>query len=283
MGRGLAAILPTREGAGQPALREIALDLIRPNADQPRKEFSGEALLALSESIKARGILQPIVVRPLPGGSYELVAGERRWRAARMAGLEQVPAIVRDTEETERLELALIENMAREDLNPIEQARACSALIEDLGMNREEVARRVGRSRSHLSNLVRLLDLPDEALDLLAAGDLSEGHGRGLLMVRDHDTRKALARKAAADGWSVRETERRAREANDEVGPRRQKARGVPADLSEALAAASDTLSTALGYDVKVRARGGRFLVEFEVDEPGEAVALAERLLRRAA
>ena len=283
MGRGLAAILPAREGGGEPALREIALDLIRPNADQPRKEFSGEALLALSESIKARGILQPIVVRPLPGGTFELIAGERRWRAARMAGLDQVPAIVRDTKEAERLELALIENMAREDLNPIEQARACSALIDDLGMNREEVARRVGRSRSHLSNLVRLLDLPDEALDLLAAGDLSEGHGRGLLMVRDHDIRKALARKAAAEGWSVRETERRAREANDEVGPRRQKARGVPADLSEALAAASDTLSTALGYDVKVRARGGRYLVEFEVDEPGEAVALAERLLRRAA
>lgn len=283
MGRGLAAILPARDSAGQPALREIALDLIRPNAEQPRKEFSGEALLALSESIKARGVLQPIVVRPLPGGSYELIAGERRWRAARMAGLEQLPAIVRDTEETERLELALIENMAREDLNPIEQARACSALIEDLKMNREEVARRVGRSRSHLSNLVRLLDLPDEALDLLAAGDLSEGHGRALLMVRDHDARKELGRKAAADGWSVRETERRAREANDEVGPRRQKARGVPADLSEALGAASDTLSAALGYEVKVRARGGRYLVEFEVDEPGEAVTLAERLLRRAA
>jgi ParB family chromosome partitioning protein len=282
MGRGLAAILPA-EAAGVSALREVALELIRPNEQQPRKEFSGEGLLALSESIKARGILQPIVVRPLPGGSYELIAGERRWRAARMAGLDQIPAIVRDTEETERLELALIENMAREDLNPVEQARACSALIEDLEMPREEVARRVGRSRAHLTNLVRILDLPDEALDMVAAGDLTEGHGRALLMARDHTVRRDLARRAAADGWSVRETERQAREANDEVAPRRQKARGVTADLAEALAAASDTLSAAIGYEVRVRARGGRYLVEFEVDGPGEAVSLAERLLRRAA
>ena len=282
IGRGLAAILPS-SGSAQPALREVPLDLIRANPNQPRKEFSGEALMALSESIKARGVLQPIVLRPLPGGNYELIAGERRWRASRMAGLDTIPAVVRDTEDAERLELALIENMAREDLNPVEAARACSALTDDLGLSREEVARRVGRSRAHLTNLVRLLGLPDEALDLLAAGDLTEGHGRAILVTRDHGMRRDLARAAAAEGWSVRETERRAREANDEVGPRRRKARGVPADLAEALAAASDTLSAALGHEVRVRARGGRFRVEFELEDPREAVALAERLLRRAA
>ena len=191
---------------------------------------------------------------------------------------------MRDTEDGDRLELALIENMAREDFNPVEQARACSTLVEDLGMT-QRGARRAGwaAATSRLSNLIRLLDLPDEALDLLAAGELTEGHGRALLMARDNEVRKELTRACAAEGWSVRETERRARAANDEVGPRRQKARGLPADLSEALGAASDTLSAAIGYEVRVRARGGRYLVEFELDEPGEAVALAERLLRRAA
>src|SRR5687767_15453047 len=163
----------------------MSVDLIRPNAQQPRKEFGGEALLALSESIKARGILQPLVVRPLPGGEYELIAGERRLRAAKLAGLEQVPALVRDTDDTDRLELALIENMAREDLNPVEEARACSLLVEELGLTREDVGRRVGRSRVAVSNLLRILDLPDDVLDLLAEGTLTEGHGRALLMASD--------------------------------------------------------------------------------------------------
>jgi len=177
MGRGLAALLANGGTGNQPAFREVALELIRPNPKQPRHEFDGESLLALSESIKARGVLQPIVVRPLPGGSYELIAGERRLRAAKLAGLEQVPAIVRDTEEGERLELALIENMAREDLNPIEEARACATLVDDLGVTKEELGRRVGRSRVAISNSVRLLDLPDEAQAMIQAGELSAARG----------------------------------------------------------------------------------------------------------
>src|SRR4051794_2743435 len=182
MGRGLAAILsssPAREEAG---LREIPTELISPNPRQPRREFDDDALLALAESIKARGILQPVVVRPLPGGSYELIAGERRLRAAVIAGVKTVPAVVRDTDESERLELALIENMARQDLNPIEEARACATLVEDLGISKEEVGRRVGRSRAAVSNLVRMLELPDEALAMVEAGELSGGHGRALLL-----------------------------------------------------------------------------------------------------
>src|SRR3954453_1368550 len=138
MGRGLAAILssgPREEATG---LRELAVEVISPNPAQPRRDFDDQALLALAESVKARGILQPLVVRPLPGGSYELVAGERRLRAAKIAGLEHVPAVVRETDEAERLELALIENMARQDLNPVEEARACATLVEDLGMTKEE-------------------------------------------------------------------------------------------------------------------------------------------------
>src|SRR5215216_724269 len=166
MGRGLAAILP-RPGKVEDSLREIPLDLIQPNARQPRRTFDQVRLAELAESIRTRGVLQPIVVRPLAGGTYELVAGERRLRAARMAELETVPALVRDTEDGERLELALAENMAREDLNPIEEARACATLVEDLGLTKEDVGRRVGRSRVAISNLIRMLELPDEALEMI--------------------------------------------------------------------------------------------------------------------
>ncbi len=212
MGRGLSAILP-RSAREEQGLRDIALELIAPNPNQPRRHFDEDALAKLSESIRLRGVLQPIVVRPLAAGTYELVAGERRLRAARIAELQTVPALVRDAEEGERLELALAENMAREDLNPIEEARACATLVEDLGLTKEDVGRRVGRSRVAVSNLIRLLDLPDDVLELIETGELSEGHGRALLTCKDHDTRRSLALAARDEGWSVRETERRAREA----------------------------------------------------------------------
>src|SRR3954454_17747449 len=172
MGRGLAAILSTSARA-ETGLRDIPTELIRPNPSQPRREFDDEALLALAESVKARGILQPIVVRPLDGGRYELIAGERRLRAAVIASLGQVPAIVRLTDESERLEDALIENMARPVLNPIEAARACATLVEDLGLTKEEVGRRVGRSRVAVSNLIRMLELPDESLTMIEGGALA--------------------------------------------------------------------------------------------------------------
>src|SRR4051812_46450543 len=216
MGRGLAALLsPAELGGGEheSELRQIPLELIKPNPQQPRQEFDESALLSLAESIRERGVLQPVLVRPVYGGTYELVAGERRWRAAKLAELESVPAVVRPQDDAASLELALIENMAREDLNPIEEARACTLLVEELGLTREDIGRRVGRSRVAVSNLLRLLDLPDEVIDLLAAGHLSEGHGRALLMAPDHDDRRRLARAAVQEGWSVRQTEARARTA----------------------------------------------------------------------
>jgi ParB family chromosome partitioning protein len=283
MGRGLAAILSA--GAGEPTgLREIPVDLIRPNPTQPRREFDEEALIALSESVKARGILQPVVVRPLAGGEYELIAGERRLRAAKLAGLELVPAIVRETAESERLELALIENMAREDLNAVEEARACATLVEDLGLTKEELGRRVGRSRVAVSNLIRMLELPDEVLAMIESGELSGGHGRALLLVKDQTQRLRLARDARGGRWSVRETERRAREIED--GPRRRRDLGpivIHPDLEDALGAAEDALSAALGREVRVRPRASGYRVEFELDHPREGVDMAERLLRRSA
>jgi ParB family chromosome partitioning protein len=224
------------------------------------------------------------VVRPLDAGDYELIAGERRLRAAVIAGLGQVPAIVRETDESERLELALIENMARQDLNAIEEARACATLVEDLGITKEEVGRRVGRSRVAVSNLIRMLELPDEALAMVESGELSGGHGRALLLVKDQAHRLRLAREARGAGWSVRETERRAREVED--GPRRRRDPGpivIHPDLEDALGAAEDALSAALGREVRVRPRASGYRVEFELDHPREGVDLAERLLRRQA
>src|SRR3954466_509959 len=268
MGRGLSAILPTSTQREEPGMRDIPVELIDPNPSQPRRDFDEEALVALSEAIKARGLLQPVVGRPLAGGRYELIAGERRLRAARLAELERVPAIVRPTEESERLELALIENMARENLNPIDEARACATLVEDLGLTKEDVARRVGRSRVAVSNLIRTLELPDEAVAMIERGELTEGHGRALLLCKDHGDRLMLAREARRAGWSVRETERRAREAAE--GPAERRPRSpvvVHPDLADVIAAAEDSLSAALGREVKVRRKGDSFHVEFEVDD----------------
>jgi ParB family transcriptional regulator, chromosome partitioning protein len=282
MGRGLAAILPRGQG-GEQGLREIPVDLISPNPRQPRRAFDEAALAELAESIRARGLLQPIVVRGLPGGRYELVAGERRLRAARMAELETIPAMVRDADERDQLDMALAENMARVDLNPVEEARACAMLVEDLGLTKEEVGRRVGRSRVAISNLIRLLDLPEEALELIERGALSEGHGRAILLCKDHAARRALALDARNGAWSVRETERRAREATTgrTSEGRRPTGPATHPDLEDALAAAEDALTAALGCDVRVRARGERCRVELDLHSPADAVALAERILAR--
>lgn len=280
MGRGLAALLsPGGAGEGvEPSLRELAVELIRPNPHQPRRDFDGESLLALSESIKARGVLQPLVVRALPGGSYELIAGERRLRASKLAGIDRVPAIVRETEEGQRLELALIENMAREDLNPIDEARACATLVDDLGVTKEELGRRVGRSRVAISNAIRLLDLPDEAQAMVQSGELTAGHGRALLMCKDHTQRRRLARDARDGDWSVRETERRAKQAGNSDSRSGNRQVVIHPDLAELLAAAEDALTAALGHDVKVSSRGGRCRVEFHVETPREALELAARI-----
>ena len=281
MGRGLSAILP-RGGKVDDGLREIPLDLIQPNARQPRQTFDQTRLAELAESIRTRGVLQPVVVTPLAGGMFELVAGERRLRAAQMVELATIPALVRATDDWERLDLALAENMARVDLNAVEEARACAMLVDDLGLTKQEVGRRVGRSRVAISNLIRLLELPEEALELIERGDLTEGHGRALLLCKDHAVRRSLALEARDGGWSVRETERRAREAEGQPEPQPKRfTRELHPDLSEALAAAEDTLSAAFGRPVKVRAKGDGCRVELDFESPADAVDLAERILAR--
>jgi ParB family transcriptional regulator, chromosome partitioning protein len=283
MGRGLAALLASPDFAGGDTdvdLRHVPLELITPNPRQPRRDVDEGALVSLADSLRERGVLQPILVRPRHGGTYELIAGERRWRAAQIAGLETVPAVVRPHDDAESLELALIENMAREDLNPVEEARACALLVDELGLTREDVGRRVGRSRVAVSNLLRLLDLPDEVLDLLAAGHLTEGHGRALLTASDHDARRGLARAAVQEGWSVRQTEARARDAGRRrAAPRAGRAATEPhPDQAEAARRLGDALARTLGGDVTVTARGDGYRVVLDVRDPAAAEALAARL-----
>jgi ParB family transcriptional regulator, chromosome partitioning protein len=284
MGRGLAAILSVSEAGEHDGaeLRELHVDLVAPNPEQPRKRFDEEALQALADSVKERGVLQPVLVRPRPGGSYELVAGERRWRAAQLAGLETLPALVQQRDDAHSLEAALIENMAREDLNPIEAARAVAGLVEELGLTREEVGRRVGRSRVAVSNLLRLLDLPDEALALVEDGSLTEGHGRALLLADDHAARRRIARAAVQGGWSVRVVEQRAREANAPARAAKRGRAAVHPDQEAAAARISEALGAALGTDARVRPRGTGYKVELAFEDADEALALARRLRPRA-
>jgi ParB family chromosome partitioning protein len=281
MGRGLAAILSASPQDDREELREVAVELVAPSPEQPRRSFDQEALLALAESIRHSGVLQPVLVRPLAGGRYELIAGERRWRAARIAQLETIPAIVRRREDAASLELALVENMVREDLNPVDEARACAALVDELGLTREEVGVRVGRSRVAVTNLIRLLDLPDEVLDQIERGELSEGHGRALLLTPDHAQRRFLARAAAQGRWSVRELEARARTAASEHPrrpPGRPPSRWHP-DQAAAVAAIGDELGAALGCELTVTPeRGPGYRVQLKFRSLDEALALAARL-----
>lgn len=282
MGRGLAAILAVAPRDEPEELRELPIDAIVPNPHQPRRQFDPESLVGLADSIRARGILQPVLVRPDALGQYELIAGERRWRAAQLAELERVPAIVRHDDSATSLELALIENMARQDLNPVEEARACAALVEELGLTREEVGLRVGRSRVAVSNLIRLLELPDEALELLEDGQLAEGHGRALLLAADHAERRSLARQAAAEHWSVRELERRARETAAPPPHRPRRQREPHPDRQAAIERIADSLGQALGSPVEVRPSGSSgYAVQLSFGSLEEALELAERLSHR--
>jgi len=282
MGRGLAAILSVAPRDELEELRQLPTELIVPNPHQPRRTFDEDALVALAESIRLRGVLQPVLVRPVAGGTYELIAGERRLRAAKLAELETLPAIVRHHDDAASLEVALIENMVREDLNPVEAARACAALTEELGLSREEVGARVGRSRVAVSNLIRLLDLPDDVLETIERRDVSEGHGRALLLASDHGDRRRLA-SAAVDGrWSVRELEERARRANaDTTGVRRRprSRRPLHPDQEAAVLQIDDSFGAALGREVQVSATpAGGYRVQISFESADEALELASRL-----
>lgn len=284
MGRGLSAILPTSHtDLTQDELRQLPTAAIDVNPNQPRKSFDDDALQALASSIQANGVIQPLLVKPLAAGRYELVAGERRLRASKLAGVESVPAYVRADLSANTLELALVENMARVDLNPVDAARACAALVEELGLTKEQVAQRVGKSRVAVSNLIRLLNLPDEVIQMLEDGMLTEGHGRALLRVNDHYTIRRLAHEAAANGWSVRETERRAENAAESTNPKAElegseKAGVERAEAAEAAEEIAGRFTKAFGIDprVKVSSRGVKVTLDFASVE--EALTSMDKL-----
>jgi ParB family chromosome partitioning protein len=254
-------------------LRDLSIAEIHPNPSQPRKHFDEESLAALADSVRERGVIQPVIVRPRSKGGYELVAGERRWRAASLAALATVPALVDEhLDGASSLEVALVENMAREDLSPIEEARTIATLLDDLKISATALAARLGRSRPDIAHTVRLLELPDAAIELIEARALTKGHGKALLTEPDHHRRRILARRAAEHGWSVRALEAEiARESSARQTPSRP-----PADQTAAAARLEDALARATGCEV--RARPHRQGYQIIVDHHG-AQRLAELIL----
>jgi ParB family chromosome partitioning protein len=276
LGKGLGALLSVvpREDGTQEQLKTLPVSSIVPNPRQPRKQFNEKALDALSGSIGERGVLQPVLVRSIGGGKWELIAGERRWRAAQTAGLTEIPAVIRNDDDAVALEVALIENMAREDLSPIEEAKACAALVDELGLTKESVGKRVGRSRAAVSNLIRLLDLPDEAIEMLEDGRLTEGHGRALLMAPRHDDRKRLAAEAFSRGWSVRTTEDRARD----IADGKRDTVSLHPDHEAAITDLLEMLEAATSGDVKITAKGDGCRVTLGFESMLEAASFARQV-----
>jgi ParB family transcriptional regulator, chromosome partitioning protein len=219
LGRGLEVLLG--EGAGQPELLHLPIESIHPNPRQPRRRFEPEAAAGLAASIKLQGVLQPVVVRQREEGGYELIAGERRWRAARAAGTPTLPALVKDVGDRDSLLLGLVENVAREQLSPVEEARAYASLVDEFELSLGDLAERVGRSKPSVSNRLRLLELPEDVLWMLARGDLTEGHARAILSLPDDDARKRLARRISKEGMTVRGAERAAQNGGAKRRPRR--------------------------------------------------------------
>jgi ParB family chromosome partitioning protein len=269
LGRGFEVLI----GGSSPTLATLAVAEIHANPKQPRRQFDHEAVSGLAESIKAQGLIQPVVVRPRLAGGYELIVGERRWRAAREAGLETVPAVVREADDRETLLLGLVENVAREDLSPVEEARAYAVLLDEFMLSLGEVAERVGKSKPTVSNRVRLLELPDDVLALVDHAQLTEGHARAVLAVPDHDGRRRLAKRIVREGLSVRAAERAARTA----GARTKERRATTVD--PALAARVETaLRTLTGFEAKVRSTGVHVAADSEVQLEELAESL-ERLI----
>jgi ParB family chromosome partitioning protein len=260
LGRGLEVLI----GGGQigdaqsegAQLAHLPVEAIHANPRQPRRRFEPEATAGLASSIRQQGLLQPIVVRPRQEGGYELIAGERRWRAAREAGLETLPALIREADDRDTLLLALVENVAREQLSPVEEARAYASLVDEFELSLGDVAERVGRSKPAVSNRLRLLELPEEVLWMVARGELTEGHARAVLALPDHDARKKLAKRIVREGMSVRGAEKAAQEGGAARKPR------TATKLDPALVArAVDQVERVTGFQSRVN--GGKLEILF--------------------
>jgi len=266
LGRGFEVLIGGAAGA---ELAHVAIEQIHPNPRQPRKRFDHEATAGLADSIRHQGVVQPVVLRPRLEGGYELIAGERRWRAAREAGVPTVPAVIREADDRETLLLGLVENVARENLSAVEEARGYSVLIDTFELSLGEVAERVGRSKPAVSNKLRLLELSNDVLAMVERGELSEGHARAVLAVPDQADRRRLARKIVAQGMSVRAAERAARWSGARTKPR------TKSPVDPALAA---RVRAGLGRLTALEVRVAAGKVEIAWDEEHELAELAETL-----
>ena len=266
LGRGLEVLLGE---AGEPELLHLPVETIHPNPRQPRKRFEPEASEGLAASVRLQGILQPIVVRRRLEGGFELIAGERRWRAARAAGVPTLPALVRDVGDKDSLLLGLVENVAREQLSAVEEARAYASLVDEFELSLGDVAERVGRSKPAVSNRLRLLELPEEVLWMLARGDMSEGHARAVLSLSDDDARRRLARRIVKEGMTVRSAERAAQEGGAKRRPR--KVSLVDPELADRATAAAELVT-----GLPARITDGKLSIRF--DDETKLAELVETL-----
>ncbi|ADU28282.1 ParB/RepB/Spo0J family partition protein [Ethanoligenens harbinense] len=272
LGKGLDALFADNATGDASAPVNLRLSEIEPNTDQPRKEFEPEALSQLADSIRQHGILQPLLVRPIPGtGTYQLVAGERRWRAARMAGLSEAPVVIREMDDTAVLEVALIENLQREDLNPIEEAEGFHALIETYGLTQDEVATRVGKSRPAVANALRLLSLPEKIRAMVQDGRLSQGHARTLLALDNEQAQNELADLAVAKKLSVRELEKLVKH----YGKGETKEKPLPSVFA---VETERSLTDLFGRKVKVMEGKGKGMLSLEYYGEDDLRALVKRL-----
>jgi ParB family chromosome partitioning protein len=269
LGRGLELLVG---GPGEPELAHLPVETIHANPRQPRKRFDHESTSALAESIRSQGLVQPVVVRPRPAGGFELIAGERRWRAAQEAGIPTVPALVREADDRETLLLGLVENVAREELSAVEEARAYALLLDEFELSLGDLAERVGKAKPTVSNRLRLLELPDDVLGLVERGELTEGHARAVLAVPDQDGRRRLARQIVRRGMSVRAAERAARWAGAKTKPR--KVAKVDPALAERARKAAERLT---GFPARIVS--GRIEIAFtDETELAELVEALERV-----
>jgi len=278
LGRGLNALLGTPDLEPE-QLREIDIDRILPNSHQPRKNFDEQALNELADSIREHGVVQPIVVRALEDGFFQLIAGERRWRASQRAGLTRLPAVIREAEEDSALEIALIENLQREDLNPMEEAQAYERLITDFGLTQEEVARRVGKNRATVANMLRLLRLPPEVQQWLRENRLTTGHAKALLSLSDLDAILESAKKIIQGDYSVRQAEMLVSRYSNRV-PGAEYPAGSHGAVDPNVRAAIHALEQALGTKVTVQESGGKGKIEIHFFSVEEMNRLYEGLLR---
>lgn len=277
LGRGLGALLGdfSEEVVESSAYRELPIYKIEPNPDQPRREFDEEELQALADSISVHGVIQPLTVREMPNGYYQIIAGERRWRAARQAGLSDVPVVVIEADDRKAMELALIENLQRQDLNPVEEAMGYQALMGEYGLTQEEVSERVGKSRSAVANTLRLLSLTPEVLELLKQGELTAGHARAILSLKSEKKQMEAAKKIIALALSVRQAETLCKNMNKEKPPKPEVTFAV-----DYVAECEKNLSKHLGRGVKIinGKRKGRFELEFYGEE--DLQVLLEALMK---